>query len=239
MRPSGYFVGPNLAFGAIWVWDPCAGHCCWPWGIPGPRLPGLLPPRSSLGGKVGVKMNEWMNNISNATSAPWSRSFWGEMCAVVCHWPQTGSDCQVTINVAGPWPLLTASAHIFVLLVDLVCVLQVENIQRVAAGVLCELAQEKEAIDAIEAEGASSPLTELLHSKNEGVGKLLCSHIARIACKLWAVDAGNTPRRFSRKTKKQFVRFLIQSFSQHLLKWVESLQLGSWLMDLVMSASTN
>ncbi|MGH0129939.1 UNVERIFIED_CONTAM: hypothetical protein FKN15_039860 [Acipenser sinensis] len=45
----------------------------------------------------------------------------------------------------------------------------IENIQRVAAGVLCELAQDKEAAEAIEAEGATAPLTELLHSRNEGV----------------------------------------------------------------------
>lgn len=49
----------------------------------------------------------------------------------------------------------------------------IENIQRVAAGVLCELAQDKEAAEAIEAEGATAPLTELLHSRNEGVGKCL------------------------------------------------------------------
>lgn len=47
----------------------------------------------------------------------------------------------------------------------------VENIQRVAAGVLCELAQDKEAADAIDAEGASAPLMELLHSHNEGTGE--------------------------------------------------------------------
>lgn len=47
----------------------------------------------------------------------------------------------------------------------------VENIQRVAAGVLCELAQDKEAAESIEAEGATAPLTELLHSRNEGVGE--------------------------------------------------------------------
>lgn len=46
-----------------------------------------------------------------------------------------------------------------------------ENIQRVAAGVLCELAQDKEAADAIDAEGASAPLMELLHSRNEGTGE--------------------------------------------------------------------
>lgn len=50
----------------------------------------------------------------------------------------------------------------------------VENIQRVAAGVLCELAQDKEAADAIDAEGASAPLMELLHSRNEGTGEGLC-----------------------------------------------------------------
>lgn len=43
-----------------------------------------------------------------------------------------------------------------------------------AAGVLCELAQDKEAADAIDAEGASAPLMELLHSRNEGTGEGLC-----------------------------------------------------------------
>lgn len=47
----------------------------------------------------------------------------------------------------------------------------VENIQRVAAGVLCELAADKEGAELIEQEGATAPLTELLHSRNEGVGK--------------------------------------------------------------------
>lgn len=38
-----------------------------------------------------------------------------------------------------------------------------------AAGVLCELAVEKEGAEMIEAEGATAPLTELLHSRNEGM----------------------------------------------------------------------
>ena len=50
---------------------------------------------------------------------------------------------------------------------------EIENIQRVAAGVLCELASDKEGADMIEQEGATAPLTELLHSRNEGVGKAL------------------------------------------------------------------
>ncbi len=47
----------------------------------------------------------------------------------------------------------------------------VDNIQRVAAGVLCELAHDKEGAEVIEQEGATAPLTELLHSRNEAVGK--------------------------------------------------------------------
>jgi len=46
----------------------------------------------------------------------------------------------------------------------------IENIQRVAAGVLCELAADKEGAVLIEQEWATAPLTELLHSRNEGVG---------------------------------------------------------------------
>ena len=48
---------------------------------------------------------------------------------------------------------------------------EIENIQRVAAGVLCELAADKEGAEMIEAEGATPPLTDLLHSRNEGVGE--------------------------------------------------------------------
>jgi catenin beta 1 len=47
----------------------------------------------------------------------------------------------------------------------------IENIQRVAAGVLCELSADKEGAIMIEGDGATAPLTELLHSRNEGVGK--------------------------------------------------------------------
>ena len=36
--------------------------------------------------------------------------------------------------------------------------------------VLCELAADKEGALMIEQEGATAPLTELLHSRNEGVG---------------------------------------------------------------------
>ena len=55
---------------------------------------------------------------------------------------------------------------------------EIENVQRVAAGVLCELATDKEGALIIESEGATAPLTELLHSRNEGVGKSLpyCFH---------------------------------------------------------------
>ena len=48
----------------------------------------------------------------------------------------------------------------------------IEMVFRVAAGVLCELAADKEGAQMIEGEGATAPLTELLHSRNEGVGML-------------------------------------------------------------------
>lgn len=46
----------------------------------------------------------------------------------------------------------------------------VENVKRVSAGVLCELALDKQSAELIDAEGASAPLMELLHSNNEGIG---------------------------------------------------------------------
>jgi hypothetical protein len=45
-----------------------------------------------------------------------------------------------------------------------------ENIQRVATGVLCELAAEKEGSDMIIREGAMGPLNDLCRSANEAVG---------------------------------------------------------------------
>lgn len=52
----------------------------------------------------------------------------------------------------------------------------VENVKRVAAGVLCELALDKQSAELIDAEGASAPLMELLHSNNEGIGTSISSH---------------------------------------------------------------
>lgn len=54
------------------------------------------------------------------------------------------------------------------------------------AGVLCELAQDKEGAEIIEQEGATAPLTELLHSRNEGVGKtkhfeFICRKVASLS----------------------------------------------------------
>uniref|UniRef100_A0A673WRP8 Catenin (cadherin-associated protein), beta 1 n=1 Tax=Salmo trutta TaxID=8032 RepID=A0A673WRP8_SALTR len=46
---------------------------------------------------------------------------------------------------------------------------------------LCELAQDKEAAEAIEAEGATAPLTELLHSRNEGVATYAAAVLFRMS----------------------------------------------------------
>ena len=56
-----------------------------------------------------------------------------------------------------------------------------ENIQRVAAGVLCELAQDKEGAEVIEAENATAPLTELLHSRNEGIAAYAAAVLFRMS----------------------------------------------------------
>lgn len=57
----------------------------------------------------------------------------------------------------------------------------VENIQRVAAGVLCELAQDREAAELVDQEGATAPLTEMLHSMNEGIATYAAAVLFRIS----------------------------------------------------------
>ncbi|XP_023243605.1 armadillo segment polarity protein isoform X1 [Centruroides vittatus] len=58
---------------------------------------------------------------------------------------------------------------------------EIENIQRVAAGVLCELAADKEGAEMIETEGATAPLTDLLHSRNEGVATYAAAVLFRMS----------------------------------------------------------
>lgn len=50
-----------------------------------------------------------------------------------------------------------------------------------AAGVLCELAADKEGAEIIEQEGATAPLTELLHSRNEGVATYAAAVLFRMS----------------------------------------------------------
>ncbi|XP_060797691.1 junction plakoglobin a isoform X2 [Neoarius graeffei] len=56
-----------------------------------------------------------------------------------------------------------------------------DNIKRVAAGVLCELAVDKQAAVLIDNEGASSPLMELLHSNNEGIATYSAAVLFRMS----------------------------------------------------------
>lgn len=56
-----------------------------------------------------------------------------------------------------------------------------ESVQRVSAGVLCELALEKESAEIIEQEGATSPLTELLHSRNDAVATYAAAVLYRMS----------------------------------------------------------
>uniref|UniRef100_A0AAX7UV03 Junction plakoglobin n=1 Tax=Astatotilapia calliptera TaxID=8154 RepID=A0AAX7UV03_ASTCA len=57
----------------------------------------------------------------------------------------------------------------------------VENVKRVSAGVLCELALDKHSAELIDAEGASAPLMELLHSNNEGIATYAAAVLFRIS----------------------------------------------------------
>ncbi len=52
-----------------------------------------------------------------------------------------------------------------------------ENLTRVAAGVLCEIAQDQDGAALIEKDNATAPLTELLHSPNEGIGEWVVSYL--------------------------------------------------------------
>ncbi|KAG7492439.1 hypothetical protein MATL_G00014360 [Megalops atlanticus] len=57
----------------------------------------------------------------------------------------------------------------------------IENVKRVSAGVLCELALDKQSAEIIDAEGASAPLMELLHSSNEGIATYAAAVLFRIS----------------------------------------------------------
>merc|ERR1719422_2729098 len=74
---------------------------------------------------------------------------------------------------------------------------EIENIQRVAAGVLCELAADKEGADMIETEGATAPLTELLHSRNEGVA----TYAAAVLFRMSEDKGGEYTKRLSQELK--------------------------------------
>jgi len=72
------------------------------------------------------------------------------------------------------------SQPVIPIFVQLLCH-EIENINRVAAGVLCELAQDKEGAEMIEQEGATAPLTTLLHSRNEGVATYSAAVLFRMS----------------------------------------------------------
>merc|ERR1719237_1765956 len=75
---------------------------------------------------------------------------------------------------------------------------EIENIQRVAAGVLCELAADKEGAQMIETEGATAPLTELLHSRNEGVA----TYAAAVLFRMSEDKGGEYTKRLSQELKR-------------------------------------
>merc|ERR1740123_583549 len=74
---------------------------------------------------------------------------------------------------------------------------EIENIQRVAAGVLCELAADKEGAVMIEQEGATAPLTELLHSRNGRVA----TYAAAVLFRMSEDKGGEYSKRLSQELK--------------------------------------
>ena len=57
----------------------------------------------------------------------------------------------------------------------------IENIQRFAAGLLCELANDKEGAERIEQEGATNVLTNLLNSRSEGLSAFCAAILFRLS----------------------------------------------------------
>merc|ERR1719208_482722 len=74
---------------------------------------------------------------------------------------------------------------------------EIENVQRVSAGVLCELSADKEGAAMIEGEGATAPLTELLHSRNEGVA----TYAAAVLFRMSEDKGGDYSKRLSQELK--------------------------------------
>jgi len=96
---------------------------------------------------------------------------------------------EIVEGTVGALHILAREAHNRAVIRSLNCIplfvqllySQIENIQRVAAGVLCELAADKEGAEMIEQEGATAPLTELLHSRNEGVATYAAAVLFRVS----------------------------------------------------------
>ncbi|XP_055541570.1 armadillo segment polarity protein isoform X1 [Wyeomyia smithii] len=88
---------------------------------------------------------------------------------------------------------LIRQQNVIPIFVQLLFYNDIENIQRVAAGVLCELAIDKEVAEMIEAEGATAPLTELLSSANEGVA----TYAAAVLLKMSEDKSMDYKKRFS------------------------------------------
>ncbi|GAB1599101.1 catenin beta-like [Argonauta hians] len=96
---------------------------------------------------------------------------------------------EIVEGTVGALHILAREAHNRAVIRSLNCIplfvqllySQIENIQRVAAGVLCELAADKEGAEMIEQEGATAPLTELLHSRNEGVATYAAAVLFRMS----------------------------------------------------------
>lgn len=100
----------------------------------------------------------------------------------------------------------------------------IENIQRVAAGVLCELAADKEGAEMIEQEGATAPLTELLHSRNEGVATYAAAVLFRMS--------EDKPQDYKKRLSMELTNSLFREENM----WNADLGMGPDLQDMLNNA---
>lgn len=95
-------------------------------------------------------------------------------------------------------------------------------LQRVAAGVLCELAEDKESAEYIENEGATAPLTQLLHSQNEGVA----TYAATILLRMSDDKPDDYRKRISMELSHSIHREDLQHQHHHQNMWASELGMG-------------
>ena len=88
--------------------------------------------------------------------------------------------------------------------------------QRVSAGVLCELANDRQGAESIDAEGATVPLTELLHCRSEAVATYAAAVLFRMG--------EGKPADYKKRLSAELTSSLLRNDN---MNWVEQPNLDS------------